>query len=61
MTGDQGQEVFFNQVQDISNKDRPLPAGSTYRIVLGLEGEPVEERAKEQKAHFGTNQLERDG
>ncbi len=60
MTGDQGQEVFFNQVQDISNKDTPLPAGSTYRIVLGLEGVPAEERAKEQKAHSRDNQLERE-
>jgi len=58
MTGDQGQEVFFTQAQDISNKDTLLPAGSTYRIVLGLEGEPVEDGVKEQKAHSGVNQLE---
>jgi hypothetical protein len=60
MTGNEGKEVVLTFVQDISNKDEPLPKGSTYRIVLGLEGVPVEAGVKEQKAHSEMNQLERE-
>jgi len=51
MTGEQGQEVVLTFVQDISKKDTPLPEGSTYRIVLGLVGKPMEKKVKVQKVH----------
>jgi hypothetical protein len=59
--GKQAQEVVPTFIQEISPKDKPLPQGSTYRIVLGLIGVPVEESIKGQKAHSGMNHLEKDG
>jgi hypothetical protein len=42
MTGDQGQKVALTFVQELSPKDKSLPEGSTYRIVLGIFGVPAD-------------------
>ncbi len=41
-TGNEGQEVVLTFVQDFSPKDKPLPDGSTYRIVLTFMGQPAD-------------------
>ena len=58
MTGEQGQEVVLTFVQELSPKDKPLPEGRTYRIVLDLEGVPAEGKITGQKPNSGMNQLE---
>jgi hypothetical protein len=57
MTGNEGKEVVLTFVQDISNKDEPLPAGRTYRIVLGLVGVPAKGKIAGQSPHSGMKQL----